>query len=200
MANLIETELFEPVYQLEISDAVLGGAGQIANSQAQALANRDAWLNANKANSSDVYTQLEIDAIESGLQSSIDDNASDINSAESSIISLDNRIDDLEDKTGWLSISAWTGTTSSFYGRVRQVGDVVIGQGYVIWIVGGYQDQPLMILPTGIGTSSIDIQFSTNGFGESNPLYVDANTRTVRLNRTFMQINEIHHFQFSYIV
>lgn len=44
MANLTPTSSFDNVYQLETSDPVLGGAGGIANAQAQALANRTEWL------------------------------------------------------------------------------------------------------------------------------------------------------------
>lgn len=48
MANLTETETFDAgVYQLETTDLVLGGAGAIANDQAQALANRTKYLKAN---------------------------------------------------------------------------------------------------------------------------------------------------------
>lgn len=44
MANLTPASSFDNVYQLETSDPVLGGAGGIANAQAQALANRTEWL------------------------------------------------------------------------------------------------------------------------------------------------------------
>jgi len=48
MANLTETATFDAgVYQIETTDLVLGGAGAIANGQAQALANRTAYLKAN---------------------------------------------------------------------------------------------------------------------------------------------------------
>jgi len=46
MANLTPVSSFDNVYQLETSDPVLGGAGGIANAQAQALANRTEWLKA----------------------------------------------------------------------------------------------------------------------------------------------------------
>lgn len=47
MANLPETPDYPAgVYQLETSDPVLGGAGGIANRQAEQLANRTAWLKA----------------------------------------------------------------------------------------------------------------------------------------------------------
>jgi hypothetical protein len=42
--NLTEVSLFDPVYQLETTDPVLGGAGGIANRQAQNLANRTKFL------------------------------------------------------------------------------------------------------------------------------------------------------------
>ena len=44
MANLTPASSFDNVYQLGTSDPVLGGAGGIANAQAQALANRTEWL------------------------------------------------------------------------------------------------------------------------------------------------------------
>lgn len=45
MANLTETPAFdEGVYQLEVTDPVQGGPGGVDNRQAQALANRTAWL------------------------------------------------------------------------------------------------------------------------------------------------------------
>lgn len=45
MANLTESSTFDPgVYQLETSNPVLGGPGGVANSQAQALANRTKYL------------------------------------------------------------------------------------------------------------------------------------------------------------
>jgi hypothetical protein len=48
MANLTEVSNFDTnVYQLDISDPVLGGPGGIANAQAQALANRTKWLKDN---------------------------------------------------------------------------------------------------------------------------------------------------------
>lgn len=49
MANLTPTETFDNVYQLETTDPVLGGAGGIANAQAQALTNRTEWLKAENA-------------------------------------------------------------------------------------------------------------------------------------------------------
>ncbi len=44
MASLTETPGLDPVVQIETTDVVLGGAGQIANQQAQALLNQIAWL------------------------------------------------------------------------------------------------------------------------------------------------------------
>lgn len=44
MANLTPAISFDPVYQLETVDDVLGGAAQISNWQAQALTNRDEFL------------------------------------------------------------------------------------------------------------------------------------------------------------
>ena len=45
MANLSETDNYEEgVYQIELTDPVVGGPGGIANRQAQQLANRTAWL------------------------------------------------------------------------------------------------------------------------------------------------------------
>jgi len=44
MANLTPVDSFDNVYQLEITDPVLGGAGGIANQQAQDLANRTKYL------------------------------------------------------------------------------------------------------------------------------------------------------------
>jgi hypothetical protein len=45
MGTLPETNNFDTtVYQLEITDAVLGGAGQVANAPAQNLTNRSRWL------------------------------------------------------------------------------------------------------------------------------------------------------------
>jgi hypothetical protein len=44
MANLTDASSFDPVYQLEVTDRVKGGAGGIANSQAQSLANRTLYL------------------------------------------------------------------------------------------------------------------------------------------------------------
>ena len=44
MANLTPATTFDDVYQLETTDAVLAGAGGIANAQAQALTNRTAYL------------------------------------------------------------------------------------------------------------------------------------------------------------
>jgi microcystin-dependent protein len=47
MANLTETGVYAAgVYQLEVTDQVLGGAGGIANQQAQQLANRTGYLKA----------------------------------------------------------------------------------------------------------------------------------------------------------
>ncbi len=47
MANLTETETFDTgVVQIEATDLVLGGPGEIANDQAQALANRTKYLKA----------------------------------------------------------------------------------------------------------------------------------------------------------
>lgn len=48
MANLTEVATSYPaaIYQLETTDPVLGGAGGLANAQAQALANRTAYLKA----------------------------------------------------------------------------------------------------------------------------------------------------------
>ncbi len=48
MANLTETATYDAgVVQIETTDLVLGGPGEIANSQAQSLANRTAYLKAN---------------------------------------------------------------------------------------------------------------------------------------------------------
>ena len=45
MANVIEQSLWEVgVYQIETSDAILGGVNGIANRQALQLANRTLWL------------------------------------------------------------------------------------------------------------------------------------------------------------
>ena len=44
VANLPEQASFDAVYQLEKKDRVLAGAGNTANRQAQALANRTAYL------------------------------------------------------------------------------------------------------------------------------------------------------------
>lgn len=44
MANLVPVSSFDDVYQIETTDVVLGGPGEIANSQAQALANRTLYL------------------------------------------------------------------------------------------------------------------------------------------------------------
>lgn len=44
MANLSHTATFDDVYQLEVVDDVLGGAGELANEQAQKLGNRDLFL------------------------------------------------------------------------------------------------------------------------------------------------------------
>lgn len=44
MANLTPTSSFDNVYQLETTDPVEGGAGGIANRQAQELTNRTKWL------------------------------------------------------------------------------------------------------------------------------------------------------------
>lgn len=46
MADLTFTESYDEVYQLETSDPVLGGAGGVANEQAQKLGNRTEWLKA----------------------------------------------------------------------------------------------------------------------------------------------------------
>ena len=46
MANLSEAPGWSNVYQLETTDPVQGGAGGISNIQAQALANRTAYLKA----------------------------------------------------------------------------------------------------------------------------------------------------------
>ena len=49
MANLSETETYEAgIYQLETSDKLMGGSGGVSNRQAAQLANRTAWLKANK--------------------------------------------------------------------------------------------------------------------------------------------------------
>ena len=49
MANLSETETYEAaIYQLETSDKLMGGAEGISNRQASQLANRTAWLKANR--------------------------------------------------------------------------------------------------------------------------------------------------------
>lgn len=45
MANLTETKTFDSaVFQIETTTPVLGGPGAVANTQAQALANRTQWL------------------------------------------------------------------------------------------------------------------------------------------------------------
>ena len=44
MTNLTPTNSWDDVYQLETTDKVLGGAGAVANRQAQALVNRSAYL------------------------------------------------------------------------------------------------------------------------------------------------------------
>jgi hypothetical protein len=44
MADLIDVPQWEGVYQMETSDLVLGGPGGPSNAQAQALADRTAWL------------------------------------------------------------------------------------------------------------------------------------------------------------
>lgn len=44
MANLVPVDAFSDVYQLETTDLGLAGPGGIMNAQAQALANRTAWL------------------------------------------------------------------------------------------------------------------------------------------------------------
>lgn len=44
MATLSETQQFDPVYQLETTDVVVGGPGGTANVQPQQLVNRTAWL------------------------------------------------------------------------------------------------------------------------------------------------------------
>lgn len=44
MANITDNISWDNVYQLEQTDVVLGGAGNISNQQAQQLANRTAWL------------------------------------------------------------------------------------------------------------------------------------------------------------
>lgn len=58
MANLSETETYEVgIYQLETSDKLMGGAKGISNRQASQLANRTAWLRANRlAASSGTFT------------------------------------------------------------------------------------------------------------------------------------------------
>lgn len=55
MANLTELTNFDTgIYQIETTDLVLGGAGAIANSQAQALANRTKYLKSNLYRLADV--------------------------------------------------------------------------------------------------------------------------------------------------
>lgn len=44
MANLPESSVFDDVYQLEITDRVIGGSGGKSNQQAQQLVNRTKWL------------------------------------------------------------------------------------------------------------------------------------------------------------
>lgn len=44
MADLVFTPVFSPVVQVETTDLWLGGAGEIANAQAQALGERDEWV------------------------------------------------------------------------------------------------------------------------------------------------------------
>ena len=45
MANLTETPAYEPdIYELAVTDPVLGGPGGVSNTQAQQLANRTAYL------------------------------------------------------------------------------------------------------------------------------------------------------------
>ncbi len=59
MASLIEEEVYEDiVYLIEITDAVIGGANGIANLQAKQLANRTAWLKANKQDKDATLTAL----------------------------------------------------------------------------------------------------------------------------------------------
>lgn len=59
MATLTEQEVYElAVYLIEITDAVIGGANGIANLQAKQLANRTAWLKANKQDKDATLTAL----------------------------------------------------------------------------------------------------------------------------------------------
>lgn len=59
MAGLTEEEVYEAlVYLIEITDAVIGGANGIANLQAKQLANRTAWLKANKQDKDATLTAL----------------------------------------------------------------------------------------------------------------------------------------------
>jgi hypothetical protein len=44
MANLTTAPAYDPIYQLEVADDVIGGAGGISNLQAQALGDRDDYI------------------------------------------------------------------------------------------------------------------------------------------------------------
>jgi len=45
MSDLVESSVYEPgIYQLEVTDPVMGGANGVDNLQAKQLANRTAWL------------------------------------------------------------------------------------------------------------------------------------------------------------
>lgn len=59
MASLTESSTYEAwVYQLEITDAVIGGANGLSNLQAKQLANRTNWLNTNKQDKDATLTAI----------------------------------------------------------------------------------------------------------------------------------------------
>lgn len=66
MPNLTPVPSFDDVYQLEVTDRVIGGPGGTSNVQAQALANRTAWLAQQLAG---VATDAELAAAVDGLVS-----------------------------------------------------------------------------------------------------------------------------------
>lgn len=85
MANLSETENYEDgVYQLELTDPVVGGPGGIANRQAEQLANRTAWLKKEIADA--------LDALNAANTAIGDLAVADISGLQAALTALDNDI------------------------------------------------------------------------------------------------------------
>ena len=78
MANLPENSVWQEVYEIALTDDVVGGAAGAANVQAQNLVNRTKFLADNKANKTETYERDYIDDVQANLQAVIDANAANI--------------------------------------------------------------------------------------------------------------------------